>query len=71
MLKDNYDLFMEYEAELEAELEEELDDLPICECCGKPIQQEQAVYYNDQWSCEDCEDVFWKGIRFDFLESTK
>ena len=69
--KDNYDLLMMQEAEMEAELESELDELPICECCGEPIQQAEAIYYNDQWCCEECEDVFWKGIRFDFLESTK
>ena len=37
--------FDRYDAEQESRLEE----LPICECCGKPIQQERAVYYNDQW----------------------
>ena len=52
-----------------AEQEEELEKLPICECCGEPIQQEKAIYYNDQWCCEDCEHDFWQNIRDDFLES--
>lgn len=51
-----------------AEQEEELEKLPICECCGEPIQQEKAIYYNDQWCCEDCEYDFWSNIRQDFLE---
>lgn len=50
--------------------EEQLEKLPICECCGEPIQQEEAIYYNDQWCCEDCEDEFWRSIREDFLERT-
>lgn len=52
-----------------AEQEEELEKLPKCECCGEPIQQDKAIYYNDQWCCEDCEYDFWQNIRDDFLES--
>lgn len=52
-----------------AEQERELQKLPVCECCGEPIQQEKAVYYNDQWICKDCEIDFWKDIRTDFLET--
>lgn len=53
----------------EAEKEEWLMKLPTCSCCGEPIQQEKAVYYNDQWCCKDCESDFWQDIREDFLES--
>lgn len=53
-----------------AEQERKLEQLPICECCGEPIQQEKAVYYIDQWCCEECEWDFWKNIREDFLENT-
>ncbi len=56
--------FERYDAEQQAKL----DKLPICNCCGEPIQQEKAVYYNDQWCCEECEDEFWQDIREDFLE---
>lgn len=52
------------------EQEKKLEKLPLCECCGEPIQQEDAIYYNDQWCCEDCEDIFWLSIREDFLERT-
>lgn len=53
----------------DSEQQRKLQKLPVCECCGEPIQQERAVYYNNQWCCEDCEDIFWFGIRVDFLES--
>lgn len=56
-------------ARYDAEQEKALQKLPICECCGNPIQQEKAIYYNDQWCCEDCEFDFWHDIREDFLES--
>ena len=52
----------------DAEQQEQLEKLPVCECCGEPIQQEKAIYYNDQWCCEECESEFWKNIREDFLE---
>lgn len=52
----------------EDEREERLKMLPICECCNNPIQQEKAIYYNDQWCCEECEEIFWMNIREDFLE---
>lgn len=66
MVIDNYDLWAMHDAEQEAGL----DNLPLCECCNQPIQQEKAVYYNDQWFCEDCEDEAWAATKFDFMEST-
>jgi len=53
----------------DAAQEKKLERLPVCECCGEPIQQEKAVYYNSQWICEGCEFDFWHDIREDFLES--
>ena len=53
-----------------AEQEEELEKLPRCECCGEPIQQEKAIYYNDQWCCNDCSYDFWDEIKEDFMERT-
>lgn len=66
-LPDSSDLFERHDAEQE----ERLARLPVCECCGHPIQQEKAVYYNDQWFCEDCEDEAWEHIRAEYLESTE
>ena len=36
----------------DAEQQKDLDRLPVCCCCEEPIQQEKAIYYNDQWCCE-------------------
>lgn len=48
--------------------EKMLARLPVCECCGEPIQQEKAIYYNDQWICEGCEQYFYEEvIRNDYL----
>lgn len=66
MVIDNFALWEMHDREEQ----EQLDRLPLCECCNQPIQQEQAVYYNDQWFCEDCEDEAWAVIRGDFLEDT-
>ena len=52
----------------DAEQSKKLANLPLCSICNEPIQQEKAVYYNDQWCCEECEEEFWQGIRGDFLE---
>ena len=65
MMPDNYALWERHDAEQETVLSK----LPICDKCKHPIQQEKAVYYNDQWICEDCEANFWREIREDFLES--
>lgn len=58
--------FANHDSEQQAKLEK----LPICEICKEPIQQEKAIYYNDQWCCKECEDEFWQNIREDFLERT-
>ncbi len=55
----------------DAEQERKLARLPLCSCCKEPIQQEKAVWYNDQWCCEECESDFWQNIRKDFLENTE
>ena len=54
----------------DAEQERKLARLPVCCICQEPIQQEKAVYYNDQWVCGEHEWEFWQNIREDFLEST-
>ena len=36
------------------EEEEWLKSLPVCAECGEPIQQEDAVYLNGEWYCDDC-----------------
>lgn len=63
-MMDNYDLWEQHDNEQEKQLEK----LPVCDKCKLPIQQEKAIYYNDQWICEECESDFWDEIREDFLE---
>lgn len=58
-----YDLWERHDREQEKWLEK----LPVCNMCGNPIQQDKAIYYNDQWICEECERDFWQEIREDFL----
>lgn len=38
----------------DAAREEELESLPHCVCCGEPIQQEDAVYLDGYWYCDEC-----------------
>ena len=33
-----------------------LERLPVCECCGDPIQQDDAVRIGGAWYCDDCID---------------
>ena len=49
-IPDNYDI---WEAN-ERRLEQIIELLPICEECGNPIQQEDAVYIGGAWYCDDC-----------------
>jgi formylmethanofuran dehydrogenase subunit E len=63
-IRDNYDMWEQHDREEQAKL----DELPVCEICQEPIQQEKAIYYNDQYCCEECEREFWQNIREDFLE---
>ena len=65
MVIDNFDLFEMYDREQE----ERLQELPKCKCCGHPVQQEQAVWFEEGYYCEDCEDEAWESIRKEYLES--
>jgi len=31
-----------------------LERLPVCNCCGEHIQQDMAVFLDDNWYCDDC-----------------
>ena len=39
---DNYDLWVAHDNDMQREIEK----LPLCECCGEPIQQDTAVRIN-------------------------
>ena len=49
---DNYDIWDAHDREMERKLE----NLPLCECCGNPIQQDTAVRINGDCYCDDCLD---------------
>lgn len=49
-IPDNYDCFLQHEAEQESWL----DKLPLCEYCEEPIQDEYAYYIEGSWFCESC-----------------
>jgi len=31
-----------------------LEKRPVCEKCGEHIQQDMAVFLDDNWYCDDC-----------------
>lgn len=49
-IPDNYDMWEQHERQAQAEL----DRLPRCVYCDKPIQQDTAVYINDEYICDEC-----------------
>lgn len=51
---DNYDQF---EAR-ERRAQQWMESLPVCAHCEQPIQQDDAVYIDGKWYCDDCLDSF-------------
>lgn len=51
-IPDNYDLWEAHDRERE----QALGKLPVCEICGKPIQDEHLYLINDEFVCPDCLD---------------
>ena len=40
-----------------------LAELPVCDYCEEPIQDEAAYYINGEWYCENClEDHFKRAV---------
>ena len=50
-----------------------LQSRPICCICKEHIQEEMAIYYNDQWCHKDsfCSNDFWNDGMEDFLEDVE
>lgn len=48
------------------ERERRREQLPCCEECGEHIQQEDAVYLDDKWYCDDCLKKARKTIEVDW-----
>lgn len=38
------------------EFERWLEKRPVCACCGEHIQDETAVFIDNEWICNDCID---------------
>lgn len=42
---------------------------PKCSCCGEPIFEEKAIYYDCEWWCDDCKyeflNNFMEAVRHD------
>ena len=42
--------------EWDREREKWLSKRPVCGWCGEHIQEETALFINDEWMCERCEE---------------
>lgn len=42
-----------------------LAQLPTCERCGHPIQQERAVCIDGAWYCDDCIEFYRREVTVD------
>lgn len=49
-MMDNYDLWERHNRRQE----EWLERRPVCSCCGKHIQDEEALHFGDTWLCLEC-----------------
>ena len=47
------------------EHEKALENLPCCEDCGEPIQDDEAYYINGEWICEDCMSSYKRTVEID------
>ena len=55
-MMDNYDMWEAHDAEQERQL----DNLPKCECCGEPIQDEYFYEINDEVLCVHCLNEYFR-----------
>lgn len=37
-----------------AHLDKKLERRPVCDCCGRHIQDDLALHYKDFWLCNSC-----------------
>ena len=47
---------LDYKAFMEKDAAEQkwLSSRPVCGWCGEPIQEEAALYFDNEWMCDDC-----------------
>ena len=63
-IPDNYDLWEAHDRQQAKQLEE----LPVCEICGEPIQDDHLYLINDEFVCPDCLDREFKKRTDDYVE---
>lgn len=52
-------------ARREREEQKYLDSLPVCDCCGEPIQSVFTYVIDGENFCEDCAEEWLKDLRVD------
>lgn len=60
---DNFDMWETHEREQERRLAE----LPVCDICGKPIQDEHYYLINDENVCPECLDNEFRKETEDYI----
>lgn len=61
---DNLDFYSMHEAEQEKKLAK----LPVCSCCGEPIQDDFCYEIDNELICEDCLKENFRRSTDDFID---
>lgn len=64
MIPDNYDMWESHDRKQERRR----SDLPVCDYCGEPIQEEHFFYINGECFCEDCLNNNFRKNTDDYLD---
>lgn len=62
-IPDNYDMFVQHDAEQQRKLER----LPICADCGEHVQDDHFYLINDEVICPDCLDSNYRKAVEDYV----
>ena len=46
----------------DAEQTRQLARLPVCADCGEPIQQDDAIFIDGDWLCDECIDSYRRAV---------
>ena len=52
----------------DAEQQRELDRLPVCDCCGDPIQDDVYYDFGNEIFCKECLDSNYLKYTSDYME---
>ena len=56
-MRDNIDLYMEHELDQERQYQKWLETRPVCEYCGDPIEDDEAMYIDGDYYHIECAEV--------------